>query len=657
MCGILGVVGGQESGIDVLAIRNALGSLKHRGPDDEGYLLYHAATRTTVSAAGDDTIEELLLPPLASWATRSFDVALGHRRLSIIDVSPAGHQPMTSTNGRYWIAFNGEVYNFIELRHELSQRGHCFRSGTDTEVILAAYAEWGAAMLSRFVGMFAFAILDTIERTVFLARDPFGIKPLYWARSGNSFLFASEITPLLSMRREAPTADVDSLYRFMRFGVTDGHDATMFEGIHQIPAAHYLVLAHDGSVHTPLQAYWAPTPVQPRTIGFDDASRELRHLFDESVRLHLRSDVPLGACLSGGLDSTAIVASMRAQLGVDAPIHAFSYINEDPSRGEGPYVDIASRAFGLEQHAVSPSSADLLADLDTLVRTQEQPFDTTSIYAQYTVFRLAHQYGVTVMLDGQGSDELFGGYATAVSAQLSSAIGRGNIGGALSLVRSSHMTGGALRTRIALTALGRLLPTSLVSPLMSLVGEPLFPKWLDAQWFRARGLQPAPRVQGRGRDALREELMHFLQTLSLPRLLRYEDRNSMAFSIESRVPFCTVALANFAFSLPSEYLIGWDGQTKAILRRAMSDIVPRAIIDRPKVGFETPERQWLNALRPWISDVVESDSFRSLPFISHSVVDSAIDAQLRDPSGFRPLTWRFLNVAAWARQFNVLFDD
>lgn len=512
-------------------------------------------------------------------------------------------------------------------------------------------------MLTRFIGMFALGILDTHERTVFLARDAFGIKPLYWMRSGGAFVFASEITPLLKLKREAPAAHVDALYRFMRFGVTDGHDDTMFEGVHQVPAAHYIVLGHDGTVQTPMQPYWTPGNVSPRKIGFDDASRELRHLFDESVRLHLRSDVPLGACLSGGLDSTAIVALMRRQLGNDAPIHAFSYINEDPDRGEGPYVDIASRAFGLEQHAVSPSSADLLADLDTLVRTQEQPFDTTSIYAQFTVFRLAHEKGVTVMLDGQGSDELFGGYATAVSAQLSSFLLRGNFSGALSLLRSPHLSGSAIRRRIALSALGRMLPKSLVSPLMSLVGEPLFPEWLDARWFQAHGVQPAPRVQGRGRSALRDELRHFLQALSLPRLLRYEDRSSMAFSIESRVPFCTVALADLAYSLPSEYLIDRNGDTKAILRRAMSDVVPRAIIERPKVGFETPERSWLNSLRPWITEVVRSDTFKSLPFIMHSVVDGAIDAQLRDPRDFRPLTWRFLNVAAWARQFEVRFDQ
>ena len=655
MCGILGIVGGRNTSLTAWSVQRALECISHRGPDDEGYVFFDVETNTATELGGDHSNAGRALPSVESHARRPFDVSLAHRRLSVLDVSPAGHQPMPSPDGRYWITYNGEIYNFLELRHDLTQYGHAFRSGTDTEVILGAYAEWGPSMLTRFAGMFAFAILDTHTHTVLLARDQFGIKPLYWSRVSAAFAFASEISPLVSLRPEPPTADVGALYQFMRFGFTDANDATMFADVRQVPAAHYMVLHVDGTVHTAPTAYWIPGAVPRRHITVDDASRELRHLFDESIRLHLRSDVPLGACLSGGLDSTAIVASMRKQLGESAPIHAFSYINEDPARGEGPYVDIAAQAFGLEQHRVSPTAADLLADLDTLVRTQEQPFDTTSIYAQFAVFRLAHASGITVMLDGQGSDELFGGYATAVSAQLSSALLSGNISAARSLVMSPHMSSRTLRARVSLSALGRMVPQPLAGHFMTLVGEPLYPAWMNAPWFRARGHRAAPRPQGRGRHALHEELLYFMQSLSLPRLLRYEDRNSMAFSIESRVPYCTVALADFAMSLPSTHLVDADGETKAVLRRAMVDVVPRAILERPKVGFETPERLWLSSLRPWISEVVQSDTFRSLPFLSHAVVDDAIDAQLRNPTGFHPLTWRFVSVAAWARQFNVRF--
>ena len=655
MCGILGIVGRTPTGPTAGNLQQALQLLKHRGPNDEGYLLVNSAVRCVHSLGGADTSADLGLPSIHNHDGGAFDVAFGFRRLSILDVSTAGHQPMLTPDGRFGIIFNGEVYNFIELRRELEQRGHQFRSGSDTEVILCAYTEWGPSMLSRFVGMFAMAILDIAERTVFIARDPFGIKPLYWTRSGGMLAFASEIAPLLSLIPSRHVADVDALYRYMRFGTTDGHVETMFAGVYQLPAAHYMIVGADGTMRQDPLAYWTPGAVSQRNITIHDAASELAHLFDESIRLHLRSDVPLGSCLSGGLDSTAIVASMRAQLGADAPIHAFSFVSDDPRTGEGPYVDIAARAFGLQKHSVFPSSADLVADLEMLVRSQEQPFDSTSIYAQFSVFRLAHAAGITVMLDGQGADELFGGYATALSAQLSSALLRGDLASVRSLLMSPHMTAPGMRRRIGLSALGRLLPMSLVSPIMSFVGEALYPEWLDAAWFRRNGHRAEPRPQGRGRDSLREELVHFVRTLSLPRLLRYEDRNSMAFSIESRVPFCTVALADFAFSLPPTHLVGSDGETKVVLRRAMRNRIPREIIERPKVGFETPERAWLAAMRPWITDVVRSESFRSLPFITHERVDHAIDAQLNETGALRPMTWRFLNVAAWARQFNVEF--
>ena len=208
-----------------------------------------------------------------------------------------------------------------------------------------------------------------------------------------------------------------------------------------------------------------------------------------------------------------------------------------------------------------------------------------------------------------------------------------------------------------LSAAGRLLPKPLVAPFMSLVGEPLYPKWLKADWFRTRGHHAEIRVQGRGRDALREELLHFVRTLSLPQLLRYEDRNSMRFSIESRVPFCTVSIADFAFSLPPSFLVGPDGETKSVLRRAVTGAIPHQILSRAKVGFETPERSWLRTLAPWIGDVVTSDAFRRLPFIQHSEIEKVMAAQLGNGHALQPIAWRVLNVAVWAREFGVAFDS
>jgi asparagine synthase (glutamine-hydrolysing) len=646
---------GSQSRITPAHLERALDTIRLRGPDDEGYVFFDVRSGSVTSLKGRETDCTLdALRPVSSH-DGDFSVALCHRRLSVLDMSAAGHQPMPCAANRYWIVFNGEIYNFIELRRELEGRGHRFSSNSDTEVILAAYAEWGTAMLPKFVGMFALAILDTRDKTVFLARDPFGIKPLFWTRIGSAFAFASEITPLLALRGEQPRAGTDALYQYLRFGTTDGGGQTLFADIRQIPAAHYVVLDAESAASAGERPYWSPGAVPPRKISFLDAAAELRHLFDESVRLHLRSDVPLGSCLSGGLDSTALVASMRAQLGGDTPIHAFSFLSEDPARSEGPYIDMAVRAFDLTAHTTQPTAGDLAGDLSRLIRLQEQPFGSTSIYAQYCVFQLARRAGITVMLDGQGSDELFGGYQSAISAQLSAALVGGNLGSVSGLLRSGHFPTAASRRRILLSAAGRLLPSGATAPFMALVGEQPYSRWMNARWFAARDHRAAWRPQGTGRRALRDELLHAVQTTSLPALLRYEDRNSMAFSIESRVPFCTVPLADFAFSLPPAHLVSRTGDTKAVLRRAMRGLVPDEIIDRPKVGFETPERQWLQTLRPWIQQVTGSEAFRSLPFIDHTSVLAEVSTQLASEGPMRPALWRLLNAAMWSESFDLSY--
>ena len=655
MCGIIGVVGNASRSLTSKDISRALDAIRHRGPDDEGYLFYSIGSGALREAGGADTAASLHGMRRVEDVREGFDVALAHRRLSVLDVSSAGHQPMSFSNARYWILFNGEIYNYIELRDTLSQLGHRFQTSTDTEVLLAAYAEWGTAMLPRLVGMFAVAILDCAANTLFLARDPFGIKPLYIARERGSLLFASEITPLLRLARSRPTADPSAVYQFMRFGVTDGHDATLFEGIRNFPAAHYAVYSASGETLSEPTPYWIAGRVAQRNISLSDAAAELRHLLDLSVRLQLRSDVPLGTCLSGGLDSTAIAASMRTQLGPDVPIHAFSFESNDPRTGEGPYVGLASRALCLERNAVSPTGEELLRDLEDLIRTQEQPFGSTSIYAQFRVFRLAHENGITVMLDGQGADELFGGYPTAISAQLAGALSRGAFSSLPKLWSSKQASAPGVRRRVLLSAAGRLLPAKLLPSMMALVGESLYPKWLNDDWFRNREHVARARPQGRGRNALREELLHFVRTLSLPQLLRYEDRNSMRFSIESRVPFCSTELADFAFSLPADLLVSPAGETKTVLRRAVEKAIPSDIISRPKVGFETPERAWLKSLLPWMQQTLNSDAFRSLPFLDHAAARERALSVINAREGPDNSVWRILNIAAWARQFEVGF--
>ena len=653
MCGILGAAGGIATGASMGRLQRATARLRHRGPDDEGYALFDTSTGFARGFSGVDTDRRLALPPLAGAGTLPHDLALGHRRLSILDLSEAGHQPMSSADGRYWIVFNGEIYNFVELRQALEPLGHRFHTGSDTEVLLAAFAEWGVAALPRLVGMFAFAVVDLLTRRLVLARDAFGIKPLYYVVDGQGLAFASEIPALLELTGRAPVADPGALYAYLRFGFTDAADGTLLAGIRQLPGAHWLEydLAQPGP--PTVRRFWGLDLRHRIDLPFGAAVTEVRSLFRESVRLHLRSDVPVGSCLSGGLDSSAIVMTMRELLGPGADLMTFSFVADDPVISEGPFVDLVSQVAQTRSATVTPSADDMVRDLEQLISCQGEPFGGTSMYAQFRVFQLARDAGVTVMLDGQGSDEIFGGYPTAVSAQLAGWLVEGRWSDALRLLRSAPMLAAGARRRVALSALGRLLPPRLAVRAMQAVGEDLFPPWLRREWFEARGVRAAPRRQGRGRDSLREELAACVEELTLPQLLRYEDRNSMAFSIESRVPFCVPALAEFALALPPDYLVRADGMQKAVLRCAMQGVVPQPVLDRPKVGFATPEQRWLRSVAPWLEATVRSDDARSLPFLEQSGTLRLLSAQLEARHYLSPALWRVVNLVHWMRQLGV----
>ncbi|MGH2585608.1 MAG: asparagine synthase (glutamine-hydrolyzing), partial [Dehalococcoidia bacterium] len=353
-------------------------------------------------------------------------VFLMNRRLAILDLSEAGWQPMTAVEGRYFLVFNGEIYNFIELRGELEALGHTFRSGSDTEVLLAAYIEWGPRALTRLVGMFAFAILDTCKRSLFLARDFSGIKPLYYATPGNAFAFASEIKALLDLPGISRRVDPQRLYHYLRFSIVDHRDGTLFADVRQLPAAHYMEVPLDNPSAARPVRYWRLAREQRRDLSFKQAATRFRDLFLESIRLHLRSDVPVGVALSGGIDSSAVIMAMRQLQGPNLELHSFSYIAEDQSDvNEECWVDLVAGAARSTVHKVRATPQDLLAELDDLIETQEEPFANTAIFAQYRVFRLAHEAGIKVMLSGQGADEILGGYRPYLAARLASYVRHG----------------------------------------------------------------------------------------------------------------------------------------------------------------------------------------------------------------------------------------
>jgi len=641
MCGIAGVIGDNRTTIDPAVLSCLDTALQHRGPDGRGFLSYRSPTQ--IHVAQDP------------GALPHAHVGLVHRRLAIFDVSPAGWQPMATPDGRAYIVFNGAIYNYRELRHELASCGYTFRSQSDTEVLLQAYIHFGPQVLTRLVGMFAFAILDTHTQSLFLARDAFGIKPLYYTSWRDGFAFASEIKPLLSLPGVRRQVHPQRLYRYLRFGVTDDGDQTLFAGIYQLPAAHYLQLSLDTPTPAQPQRYWSVPLDQTSELSFDQAAETLRALFLENIRLHLRSDVPVGAALSGGIDSSSIVAAMRQVGGEDLTLETFSYVAASTALSEEPWADMAAQRASAIIHKTRPTPQDLVADLPRLIDVQGEPFGSTSIYAQMCVFRLAREAGIKVMLDGQGADELLGGYRPHVAAWLASLLRQCRWGAALRLLRRGRQSSG-LSPRMLLERAAGLLGTAPAVQGLSrrLLPRYLFPPWLRASWFKAHEVVAAPLWQAHGTQLLRDHLHQALTDQSLPMLLRYEDRNSMAFGIESRVPFLTPQLVSFIFTLPEAYLISTDGTSKCVLRHAMRGLAPDAILDRrDKIGFATPEQTWLDALRPWAEDVLDSEAARRIPALDLPTVQREWRRVMAGQKPFDNRCWRWLNVICWAAHFEV----
>lgn len=642
VCGIAGLIQYEQRALDPALCQHLSHTLHHRGPDDVGFLGWTGTSPAQVSRR-PDVVQN-------SWT------GLVHCRLAILDLGEAGWQPMSTVDGRYHIVFNGEIYNYLELRAELADLGYTFRSHSDTEVLLTAYAHWGAQALTRLVGMFACGILDTQARTLCLARDYFGIKPLYYTYGRHGFAFASEIKALLELPGVGRGVHPQRLYDYLRFGVTDHGEDTLFADIRQLPAAHYLDIPLDCPRQGRLVRYWQVDLRQPLAISFEEAAGKLRDLFLESVKFHLRSDVPVGAALSGGIDSSALVMAMRHLHGHGLDLHTFSYIADGAGLNEEPWVDVISQASQTVVHKVRLEPQELLADLDGLIALQDEPFGSTSIYAQMRVFRLAQEAGVKVLLDGQGADELFGGYRPHLAARLASLLRQGRWGEASRFLNQAARWPGAGRLMLLSRALGVLACAGRHAIPGWLLARYLFPPWLNAAWFARRGVVAQPIWHAHEQDVLREHLAQALVHNSLPMLLRYEDRNSMAFSIESRTPFLTPALANFVFSLPEAYLIAPDGTSKAVFRRAMRGLVPDAILDRrDKIGFATPARQWLPTLLPWVEKVLQSEVAHTMPALHLDVVRQQWQAIVagRQSSDFR--VWRWLNLICWAQRFQVSF--
>jgi asparagine synthase (glutamine-hydrolysing) len=635
MCGIAGVVRFKGAGLESLAWQSAFQRLEHRGPDGQGFLGFRVGSEIEVALNG--------LPSGANGL-------LLHRRLSILDLSAAGAQPMASRDGRFWLTFNGEVYNFLELRADLETAGYQFQSHSDTEVILAALDHWGHAAVSRFVGMFAMGVLDRKTRRLTLYRDQFGIKPLYVYQDATRLTFASEMKALFPLAEIKKEIEPQSLYRYLRFGYTDEGESTLIRGVRHLPPGSYLEVSLDTG-ESVLEQFWKLQVAATADVSFEQATQAVRDMFLKNVELHLRSDVPVGACLSGGLDSSAIVSAMRHLKGDSLEIHTFTYLAEG-SLSEEKWADRVSNTHGTISHKIRPAAEDLATELDEMIAAQDEPFVSTSMYAQYRVFRLIREHRIKVVLDGQGADETFAGYRPFFGPRIAELLRRGKVGEARHLWGSVAGEPGFENLRYFVGK--ELLPEFLQGGARKLIGKDYAPAWLNARWFQDRSVT-FNNGASNGRS-LQEQLADSTRC-GLRSLLRYEDRNSMAHSIESRVPFLTPALVEFVLTLPSEYLISCDGVSKSVLRAAMRGIVPDDVLDRrDKVAFVTPEKDWLVRLGGWVEETLTSERARSVPALNTAEMLREWKDVSSGRASYNMWTWRWINLIRWAGLNDVQFS-
>ncbi len=627
MCGIVG--GWITQSIGKTNFQLALDRLTHRGPNDRG---------------------------LECFVAKDGEVVLGHTRLSIIDLSEGGHQPMHSSCGRYSIVFNGEIYNYRELRLELKRLGVDFVSDSDTEVLLASWIVWGEACLKRLNGMFSFVIFDKFKQYMVCVRDAFGIKPLFYRYDENGFFFASELPALLALDVNPHQLNLQRAYAYLVGGCYDDHEETFFDCIKQLMPGHILTLDLEGELMCSNRRWWWPSIAERIDLSFAHASEKLRGMFLESVRLNLRSDVPLGAALSGGVDSSAVVCAMR-HLEPNLPIHTFTYVARGSDVDEEHWADLVNAHVNAIPHKVLVCSDELAADLDDMIRTQGEPFGSTSIYAQYRVFKLAHEHGVTVTLDGQGADELLAGYSGYPGPRLHSYIDRCEFIAAVKFLRAWSQWPGRSMSYGTKALIGQLLPNSIRGLALRIVGRDPAPAWINVRYLRDRGVSFLPAefteiTDDSSSRRLVSVLRNSIGGQGLNALLRHGDRNSMRWSVESRVPFLSTDLADFLLSLPENYLISNQGETKHVFRAAMRGIVPDVILDRKdKVGFATPEQTFFCQLGTKIFEWL--DSADDIPFLNASKCRFEIDSILsgRRPFDFR--VWRMINFCRWVQLSGV----
>jgi asparagine synthase (glutamine-hydrolysing) len=652
MCGITGIVYNNffSDGTDIQKMSDAIA---HRGPDGEGFVAINTRLGQTTELGGCKT--PVTLPPLSGFEAGA-DVYLAHRRLSIIDLTAAGHQPMANKQRNVWITFNGEIYNYKTLKNELAEFN--FKSNTDTEVLLYAYQKWGVHCLKYFNGMWAFVIYDEKKKILFGARDLFGVKPLYYKKTGHFFAFNSEIKGLLAKPDISRKVNREAAAAYLKNGLEYFEGETFFDDIYELPPSHYFVYDIEKKELTIKKYYelsftdsWEECDEKKCNEFIEETQKRVL----DAVELRLNADVTVGSCLSGGMDSSAIVCSINKLLkeksydsiGVKQGVITACYKNSPID--ESKWANIIVDAVNAEWHRVFPKQEELLTDINDLIFSQDVPFGSTSIYAQYRVMKTAKEAGLTVMLDGQGGDELFTGYTPYYYTYYAEAAH--NRGFDLLSEEQNYIKNTpfgnidikrTMRKKELMTHIKKLLPKNIKKNIQNLIQQP------ESKYI----LTKEKKYEQYTFTTLNQMLYTLMAYTSLPKLLKYEDRNSMCFSIESRTPFADDKnLIEFVFSIPGVYKIhhGWS---KYLLRQSMNGLIPEEIVKRTdKIGFATPEYDWLQSIKPFVFSNISPD-ISVLLNIRQFEKDWDYIFLKQNRNGITNI-WRYINFILWFKIFNV----
>ena len=596
--------------------------IAHRGPDDQGFRSY--------------TIDK-------------YKLCNAFRRLSIIDLSSYGFQPMES--GRQSsIVFNGEIYNYLELKKQLQSFGIEFHSKTDSEVLLKSLDLWGVEALEKLDGMFSFAYFNFDKKELILSRDQFGIKPLFYSLLDNSIFFSSEIAPLLQLTGIKRAANKDIINSYLNKGSTKNAEETFFQNIKSINPGTYLVCKIEKNELNIHSKKWTKTHFPQDDIGFEASKAKIKKTFMQQLDLQLRSDVPIAFTLSGGIDSSAICSAVR-KMYPDKEINTFSYESNDNS-SESSWFNELNKHIGAKGKTVFFNDNNFRLDLLDLIRTQGEPFISTSIYAQYCIHRSINKSNLKVVLGGQGADELLGGY-TGYPYHTGMDYLRND--GVFSLIKFLKSNQKRFRSNNLLTALAILKSSmGLKTNLSRFIHSDKANDFLINDYFSIKNINTNGYQNKISDSFLINELFTELVEKKIPTLLRYEDRNSMRWSVESRVPYLNPVLLRDALSMNFSYLVNKDSVTKYLFRESMRGIVPDYILDRKdKIGFQTPESRIFEKNWEFIKSLLIQSP--EIPFIDKKNFLQHCDFVSSNTGKYSPIIWRVINLFLWSKIFKVSY--